>query len=389
VTARARPRRVGTLKADERAISDALRLVDEWIGPQGPEGVGAAVWHRGEIVAEHAVGEAKPGEPVTPETLFALASVTKPISAATVMSLVDRGGVSLDEPVGRLLPEFRAGPAAGAEGVDPALERLRPTITTRQLLCHVSGLPEDLGARETRYEEIESIDEVIDQMCRLPLLSAPGDELRYSNAGYGVLARLAERVSGKEFWKLTSAEVLGPLGIRDIVADPRGSELARVAYLADTNHVGTQVETYNSAYWRGLALPWGGLFGTARDAVHFAGAFLPAGDRFISGAATAMMTSDQTMGVPGGVESAKVRWDPGAWGLGWEVKGGKRRHWTGDLTSPHTFCHFGHAGTLLWGDPDHDLALAVFCNRTVTHMWAFIMTRWARLSNAVVAAASR
>ncbi|MDF3037699.1 MAG: beta-lactamase [Thermomicrobiales bacterium] len=303
MTARARPRRVGTLKADERAISDALRLVDEWIGPQGPEGVGAAVWHRGEIVAEHAVGEAKPGEPVTPETLFALASVTKPISAATVMSLVDRGGVSLDEPVGRLLPEFRAGPAAGAEGVDPALERLRPTITTRQLLCHVSGLPEDLGARETRYEEIESIDEVIDQMCRLPLLSAPGDELRYSNAGYGVLARLAERVSGTEFWKLTSAEVLGPLGIRDIVADPRGSELARVAYLADTNH--------------------------------------------------------------------------------------KRRHWTGDLTSPHTFCHFGHAGTLLWGDPDHDLALAVFCNRTVTHMWAFIMTRWARLSNAVVAAASR
>lgn len=372
-----------------RALTDALHLIDAWVGPQGPQGVGAAVWHRGAIVAEHAVGEARPGELATPETLFPLASVTKPIAAATVMSLVDRGVVSLDEPVGRLLPEFRAGPEAGAVGVDPALERLRPSISARQLLCHVSGLPEDIGARETRYEEIVSLDEVIDQMCRLPLQSAPGEELRYSNAGYGVLARFAERVSERGFWELAGDEVFSPLGIRNIVADPAGPVLDRVALLADTNHVGTEVETYNSAYWRGLALPWGGLFGTTRDAVTFAAAFLPSGELFLSGAATALMSSDQTLGVPGGVESAKVRWDPGGWGLGWEVKGGKRRHWTGELTSPRTFCHFGHAGTLLWGDPERDLALAVFCNRTVTHMWAFILTRWARLSNAVVAAVDR
>ena len=134
-------------------------------------------------------------------------------------------------------------------------------------------------------------------------------------------------------------------------------------------------------------MPWGGLFGTPRDAVRFAAAFLPSGERFLSEAATSLMTTDQTMGVPGGVESAKVRWDPGRWGLGWEVKGEKRRHWTGDFTSPRTFCHFGHAGTLLWGDPERDLALAVFANRTVTHMWGFILPRWARLSNAVIAAA--
>ncbi len=376
-------------KPAARALTDALHLIDAWVGPQGPQGVGAAVWHRGAIVAEHAVGEARPGELVTPETLFPLASVTKPIAAATVMSLVDRGVVSLDEPLGRLLPEFRVGPAAGTDGVDPALERLRPSISARQLLCHVSGLPEDIGARESRYEEIVSLDEVIDQMCRLPLQSAPGEELRYSNAGYGVLARLAERVSGRRFWELTADEVYSPLAIRDIVAVPTGTMLDRVVQLADTNHFGTEVESYNSAFWRGLALPWGGLFGTTRDAVQFAAAFLPSGERFLSEAATALMTSDQTLGVPGGVESAKVHWDPGVWGLGWEVKGGKRRHWTGDLTSRHTYCHFGHAGTLLWGDPDRDLALAIFCNRTVTHMWAFILTRWARLSNAIVAAVDR
>jgi CubicO group peptidase (beta-lactamase class C family) len=369
-----------------RTVIQALSQIDEWVGPHGVPGVGAAIWSGGNIVAERYVGEARSGVPVTSETLFPLASVTKPITAATFMALVDDGAVSLDESVGRLLPEFRAGPTAGVEGVDTALERLRPTIGARQLLCHVAGLPEDLGPRESLYQERATIETVIDQMCRLPLRSAPGVELRYSNAGYGVIARLTEHISGQPFWQTTQNRVLEPLGLKEIVADPAGLALEQVALLADTSHPGTEFESYNSAYWRALALPWGGLFGTPRDTLRFAAAFLPSGERFLSEVGTSLMTTDQTMGVPGGVESAKVRWDRGRWGLGWEVKGEKRRHWTGDFTSPRTFCHFGHAGTLLWGDPERDIALAVFANRAVTHMWGFILPRWARLSNAVIAA---
>jgi CubicO group peptidase (beta-lactamase class C family) len=369
-------------------IAKALEAIDEWIGPQGAPGVGAVVWHRGAIVAERYAGMAADGVPVTADTLFPLASVTKPIAATSVMTLVEAGLVSLDEPIGRLLPEFRAGPLPGAEGVDPELERLRPTIGARHLLAHVSGLPEDLAPRDSRYQEMVSLDVVIDQMLRLPLQSAPGLALRYSNAGFGVLARLAEVVGGKPFWELTRERVLGPHGLEDIVANPSAADLGRVANLADTTHAGTELESYNGAYWRNLALPWGGLFGTPRDAVVFASAFLPSGVRLLSEAGVGAMIRDQTMGVPGGVESAKVRWESGRWGLGWEVKGEKRRHWTGDLNSARTFCHFGHAGTLLWGDPERDLALAVFANRAVTHMWGFILTRWARLSNAVVAAAT-
>ena len=374
---------------ENQDLSRALALVDEWTAPHGAPGVGAAVWHRGEIVSERYAGIAREGQPVTAQTLFPLASVTKPISAATVMAVVDAGELSLDEPVGRLVPEFRAGPSADTEGTDPALERLRPTIGARQLLCHVSGLPEDLAPRDSRYDDMVGIETVIDQMCRAPLRSAPGAELRYSNTGFGVLVRLTERLSGKPFWEVAQARVLDPLGLQDIVPNPAGAILDRVAHLSDTNHAGTELETYNGAYWRSLALPWGGLFGTPRDAVRFAASFLPSGDRVLSRAGVVEMTRDQTLGVPGGVESAKVRWDPGRWGLGWEVKGEKRRHWTGELTSPRTFCHFGHAGTLLWGDPERDLALAVFANRAVTHMWGFILPRWARLSNAVVAAATR
>ncbi|HYO29861.1 MAG TPA: serine hydrolase, partial [Thermomicrobiales bacterium] len=144
----------------------------------------------------------------------------------------------------------------------------------------------------------------------------------------------------------------------------------------------------NGAWWRGLAVPWAGLYGSPCDLVTFAGAFLSGGPRVLSGAGVAAMTTDQTDGVAGGVESAKTFWPVGRWGLGWEVKGEKRRHWTGDLTSPLTFCHFGQAGTLLWADPAHDLALAVFANRAVSHMWTFILARWARLGNALVAAVS-
>jgi CubicO group peptidase (beta-lactamase class C family) len=370
-----------------RTVIRALSHIDEWVGPHGVPGVGAAIWSGGNIVAERYVGEARSGVPVTSETLFPLASVTKPITAATFMALADDGAVSLDESVGRLLPEFRAGPTAGVEGVDAALERLRPTIGARQLLCHVAGLPEDVGPRESLYQERATIETVIDQMCRLPLRSAPGDELRYSNAGYGVIARLTEHISGQPFWQTTQNRVLEPLGLKGVVADPAGLALEQVALLADTSHPGTEFESYNSAYWRALALPWGGLFGTPRDTLRFAAAFLPSGERFLSEVGTVLMTTDQTMGVPGGVESAKVRWDRGRWGLGWEVKGEKRRHWTGDFTSPRTFCHFGHAGTLLWGDPERDIALAVFANRAVTHMWGFILPRWARLSNAVIAVA--
>lgn len=368
----------------------ALRLIDEWLQPQGPRGVGAAVWHAGQVVAERYVGEARPGTPVDPGTIFGLASVTKPVTAAVVMRLVERGVVSLDEPVGRLVPEFRAGPGADAGGeqtTNPELERLRPTVTPRQLLAHTAGLPEDTGDRESRYVDQPGLADVVDQMCRLPLRFAPGEELLYSNAGYAVLTRLVERLTGEEFWQVARREVLDPLGLADTVARP-GPELEpRLADLADAAGPGTDWETYNSPYWRSLALPWGGLYGTPQDLVRFAAAFLPSGPRLLSPAARDLMTADQVGGVPGGVESAKVRWPRASWGLGWELKGDKRRHWTGELTSPATFCHFGQAGTLLWADPRRDLALAVFATRSVARMWGFILPRWARLSNAVVAAA--
>jgi len=368
-------------------LDRALALLDEWVGPRGVNGAAAVVWARGEVVAERYAGEARPGVPVAAETLFALASVTKPITAATVMTLVEAGLLALDEPVVRLVSEF--GARIAGDDVDPALEALRPGVTVRHLLAHLSGLPEDLAPRHLRYADRADLATITDAMSRLPLQSAPGVELRYSNAGYAILARIVERLTGEPFWQVARRRVLAPLGLDDVVAAPGPELAARIALVSGATHAGTELETYNAPYWRGLALPWGGLFGTPRDVARFAASFLPHGPRLLAPPTVALMTGDQAEGVPGGIESGKVRWRVAHWGLGWEIKGTKRRHWTGDLTSPRTFCHFGQAGTLVWGDPTQDVALAVFTNRTVAHHWTFILGRWARLSNAVVAAASR
>lgn len=374
---------------DERErVTEQLTQIDAWLGPRGAAGVGAAVWWCGQIIAERYAGEARPGREVTPETIFPLASVTKPVVAAAMMALIENGLVGLDEPVARFVPAFRAGPGSDAETVDAGLERQRQAITVRQVLSHVSGLPEDVGRREERFASETTLEVIVDTMCALPLQTAPGAELRYSNAGYGVLGRLVENLTGQDLWEVVVERVLRPAGMEHTLVRPDADVEPHLALLADAANAGTSLETYNGTWWRELAVPWAGLYGSPRDLVTFAATFLPSGPRLLSGAAVTMMTTDQTDGVPGGVERAKTFWPTGRWGLGWEVKGEKRRHWTGELTSPRTFCHFGQSGTLLWGDPTHDLALAVFANRSVAHMWTFILARWARLSNALVAAVS-
>lgn len=362
----------------------ALAQIDEWIGPHGVPGAAAVVWQDGGIVAQRYAGEASPGNPIDEQTMFALASVTKPVTAAAVMTLVDEGLCGLDEPVGRFLPEFI--PPSTLDGADPAIEATRREVTVRQLLSHTAGLPEDLPAGAVRMRDLPSLAELTDQYARLPLKWAPGSQHLYSNSGFALLGRLVERVTGGEFWSEANTRVLDPVQMRDTIARPGPDLDDRIAIVADPARAGSPAESYNSRYWRDLAMPWGGLFGSAADLARFAGVFLSDDAPILSPVTRRMMTEDQTEGVPGGVQSMRVTWPVARWGLGWEVKGEKRRHWVGDLTSPRTFCHFGAAGTLLWADPDRRVALAVFGSRATAHLWPFVPARWSRLSNAVIAA---
>jgi beta-lactamase class C len=362
----------------QQKIEIALLQIDDWIGPEGAPGVGAAVWHSGEIVAMRHAGEARPGVPVDEATIFALASVTKPITAATIMALAASGDVRLDDQVVDLAPEFAEAARQGA------FEAYREQVTVRQLLCHTSGLPEDLRRGFFRGRVLPTLAEITDAMCALSLEYEPGTQLVYSNAGYGILARIVERVTGDDSWDVAWRRVLDPLQMRDTIDRPGPALDERIALVRDAANAGKPSEAYNSQYWRDLGIPWGGLYGTAGDLIRFAGAFLTGDETFLPRELMREMIANQVHGIPGTVQSLRVHWLDAAWGLGWEIKGAKRKHWTGELASPATFCHFGATGTLLWGDPEHDVALAVFANRTTYHLWPFVPPRWARLSNSII-----
>ena len=88
------------------SLDQALEQIDRWIDPSGVSGAAVVVRSGGQEIARRYVGEASPGTPVKPDTLFGLASITKPITASVVMMLVDEGHLGLDEPVVRFVPEF-------------------------------------------------------------------------------------------------------------------------------------------------------------------------------------------------------------------------------------------------------------------------------------------
>ncbi len=368
-------------------FSTPLEAIDTWVADGAVQGASAAVWHRGEIVATHVAGVATAGRPVGSDILFALASVSKPITATAVMTAVDAGSLSLDTPVAMVVPEFGEVEDPLEDEVLAQLEALRERVTIRHLLCHTSGLPENVGVKRIRMRDLPTLDKLIDAMCGLPLLSAPGEALRYSNAGFAIVSRAVERVTGIPFHDYLQTKVLDPMGLADVAMRPDDTWDDRIAHTDDAASAGTPAESYNSRYWRGLGIPWGGFFGTPVAIATFAGSFVSGAGSVLSDDSRLTMIVDQTGGVPGGVGTAGVHWDHGAWGLGWEVAGEKRNHWTGSLRSRRTFCHWGQSGTLVWADPERELALAVFGNRTVHRPWSLTPPRWPQLSDELVRAA--
>lgn len=362
----------------------ALDALGSWISDGIVRGAGAAIWHRGEIVADRYAGEARPGVPVDERTLFGLASVSKPLTAAAVVRCVELGHFTLETSVAAVIPEFSVIDDPFDDDAVAQLEVLRHEITVRQLLCHVSGLPENIGVRRIRMSDQPTLQQLTAAMINLPLESAPGDELRYSNAGFGIAAEMVERATGTPVHTFLREEILVPMGLDDVATNPGEDLRERLTHTDDAASPGTSHESYNSPYWQELGIPWGGYFATPVDVARFAGSFMAPGRSALADDSCADMIVDATGGIPGGVESAGVRWEQGAWGLGWEVAADKTRHWTGTLRSPRTFCHWGQAGTLVWADPERDLALAVFGNRTVRQPWPLRPPRWSRLSDEIV-----
>ena len=352
------------------SIDQISRVLQGWVDDGVVPGVAFAVAIDGEVVLEHYAGKtaAGAGAPVEATTLYSIASISKVFTATLMMRLVERGEVALDEAVRRFLPAF-----SGAEKRD---------ITVRHLLSHTSGLPKENPAELLLWSREASFAETVASVTTIPLAFPPGTIVGYSNVGYWLLGGVIEAVSGSAFAELMRSDVFTAAGLTDTFIDPPQSEYPRIA-----RRYG-RAKIMNATYGRRLSSPSAGIFATATDLVKFASYFLHGGStngrRLLSPASVELMGSDQTNGLPGGIEGIQ-EWPVCPWGLGWEIKGQKRPHWTGELTGCSTICHVGQGGTLLWADPESGIAVAVLANRDVSTGWATDPPRCARLSDLVAA----
>jgi CubicO group peptidase (beta-lactamase class C family) len=202
-----RARRTLTIPAElDRYIECEMRI-------RRIPGVALALARNGRILTQRAYGLAsvQNDAPVTPETRFAIASVTKPITAIGIMLLVEHGTVELDAPVSRYLPEAPAG---------------WRRMTVRHLLNHTSGLPEiGYGWAETENQDREELvrligrDRPTEQLYRIALQDTlwfePGTDWVYSDVGYFLLGVITERVSGMSWRDFIRDRVFLPLGMTD------------------------------------------------------------------------------------------------------------------------------------------------------------------------------
>ena len=235
--------------------------------------------------------------PMRPNTVFWLASNTKAVAAATLMTLVDDGKVNLDDPVAKYLPEFANVKVKTKDGTRPPA---RP-ITVRMTLSHMSGLPFFPGMPIDK----RPMSELARLAAATPLNADPGEKYAYSNWGIDVAMAVVEKVTGRPFASVMKERILDPLGMKDAVFVPSAEQAARIAksyqLSEDKPPKEMPIGQFSFPYTDAARVPegGGGLFGTADDLCRFfrmlaAGGTAPDGRRILSAAAVGEMTRRQT-----------------------------------------------------------------------------------------------
>lgn len=274
--------------------------------------------------------------PMATDSIFWIASMTKPVTATAVMMMQEEGKLSVDDPVSKYLPEF-TGDKAG--------------ITLKQCLTHSSGLS-DLTQEEVK--NITTLAELMPPIVAKPLVFPPGSKWQYCQTGINTVARIVEVVSGKAFPDFLQQRLFDPLGMKDTSFYPAEALLPRLAPAYNRTAAG-ELEKVDLFFLNGKSpseknhypMANGGLFSTAPDYAKFAQMILNGGEsggkRYLKPETVKQMTTVQSGDLVTG-------FTPGnAWGLGWCVV--REPQGVSAALSSGTFGHGGKHGTQAWIDP--------------------------------------
>ena len=198
------------------------------------------------------------GHPVTPQTPFFTGSTGKSFTALAIMQLVEAGKLQLDAPVQTYLPWFRVANGQASE-----------TITVRQLLNQVSGLPRSIG--QEQLENIDLSDSAIENNVRAlanaELSAPPGERYEYSNANYVTLGMIVQAVSGQPYETYIEEHVFQPLDMQNSFASKTEAEQDGLA-VGYQKWFGVPISSPNLPFVRG-SLPAGYLIMSAEDFGHY------------------------------------------------------------------------------------------------------------------------
>jgi uncharacterized protein YbbC (DUF1343 family)/CubicO group peptidase (beta-lactamase class C family) len=296
------------------------------------------VGHNGKVMYRKAYGSRalEPRrEPMTLDTIFDMASVTKVIVTTTaVMQLMEQGKVRLNDPVAKYLPEFAQ---SGKED-----------ITLRQLLTHYSGLPPDLDLK-TPWEGKETA-------FRMAFAEAPqqppGSEFTYSDINFIVLGALVERVSGETLDQYAVRHIFAPLKMTHTRFVPPAAWKAKIAptQYDENEHMLRGVVHDPTARRMGGVAGHAGLFSTGDDLAKFAQALLKGGGGILSPLTVEKMTRPEQPPAA-----------PVLRGFGWDIDSPFSSN-RGDLLPVGSFGHTGFTGTSLWIDPTTETYIILLTN---------------------------
>lgn len=305
----------------------------------------------GKIVALDAVGlrDIDGKQPMTADTLFAIASMTKPITATALMILVDEGKVTLDDPIAKFIPEFK-----DAKLKDGA--KLSRDITVQDCLTHTSGVVGD-------QQNSGTLAATGKMLAARPLDFQPGEKWVYS-PGLSVIGRVIEVASGQPYDKFLQERIFTPLAMNDTSFLPTAQQQQRLAKLykpgQEKGTLAPATHWINDISPDRTPNPSGGLFSTAADLARFYQMVLSGGEldgkRILSADAVKKMTSIQTGELKTGFT------DGNGWGLGWCVVR-EPRGVTKSLT-PGTCGHGGAFGTQGWIEPARNMIYVLLIQRS-------------------------
>ena len=337
---------------DVRKFEQIETLVREEIGQKRLPGAVVLIGVGDRIVYQKAIGNRSlvpSAEPMTLDTIFDVASLTKVVATTTsVMMLIEQGRLRLVDRVATFIPGFeRYGKA---------------DITIRHLLTHVSGLRPDVDLGDDWVGTDTAIQLAIEEVPTAP----PGTRFVYSDINFFLLGEIVRRISGKPLDQYTQEHLFKPLGMKDTMFNPPAPLLARIAPTESCSPYGWPCDGPDRRMLRGVVhdptarrmngvAGHAGLFSTAADLAIFSRMLLNngsiRGERILAPLTVAKMTTP----VPAS-EDRNLR------ALGWDVDSSYSGN-RGELLPIGSFGHTGFTGTSLWIDPMTRMFVVFLSNR--------------------------